>query len=39
MAERIAENSTSTKRQQEVLAAFEQFMKQVERGRRRKDEG
>jgi hypothetical protein len=30
MAERIAENSNTYKTPQEVLAAFEEFMKQVE---------
>jgi hypothetical protein len=30
MAERIAENSNKYKTPQEVLAAFEEFMKQVE---------
>jgi hypothetical protein len=39
MAERIAENSNTYKTPQEVLAAFEQFMKQVEEEEGETDEG
>jgi hypothetical protein len=39
MAERIAENSNTYKNPQEVLAAFEKFMKQVEEEEGETDEG